>query len=145
LTDAQIIPDLHAPIVPGVSSAGILIGTTVEALVASTHPAGASGEHHGFHRFPSIKVWSIEGTVRMVGVSEGYRGQVDGRIGIGSTLGDVEDWCACKVDRGKYNTLIATGMPGLSFITDISEGWNDDVQVGIDPTDRLTTIFVHQA
>jgi hypothetical protein len=78
----------------------------------------------------------------MVGVSEGYRGQVDGRIGIGSTLGDVEDWCACKVDRGKYKTLIATGMPGLSFITG---RWNDDVQVGIGPADRLTTIFVHQA
>ena len=139
--DAETIPDLDAPISPGVSSAGILIGTTVEALLASTHPLASSGERFGFHRFPSVKVWSTEGTVRMVGVSEGYRGLVDGRIGVGSSLQDVEDWCAGKVDRGKYNTLIATGRAGLSFIT---ERWNDDQQVGIDPTDRLTAIFVHR-
>ena len=135
------VPDMHAAIVPAVSCAGIFIGTEVRGLLASARPTQSSGQRFGFHQFPSVKVWSIDGTIVQVGLSEGYQGLIAGRIGVGSTLADVEDWCACQIRVGKFNTLIAPGTSGLSFITD---RYNDDRQIGISPLDRITSIFVHR-
>jgi hypothetical protein len=132
------IPDLDAPIMPGETSAGIMIGSKIEGMLAQ---AGLPPSEviYGFHKLQSAKVWSARGLVVQIGVYEGYRGLLGGKIGIGSTIAEVGDWCGCKVAEDVDDTLIATGRPGWSFETD---EWGGDHTIGTNRNARVTAIFV---
>jgi hypothetical protein len=136
----SVIPDLDAPIVPGVSCAGILVGTEMGALSSVPEPALRSDQIYRFHHFQSVRVLSVRGIVVQVGALEGYRGLLDGKIGIGSTIAEVEEWCACRVEEGEDDELVATGMSGWCFETD---EWKGNHTVAMNRESRITAIFVH--
>jgi hypothetical protein len=132
------IPDLDAPIKPGESSAGIMIGSKIEVLLAQVG-LPPSQVVSGFHKLQSASVWSARGLVVQIGIYEGYRGLIDGKIGIGSSVPEVEAWCGCKVVEDEEDDLIAIGRPGWSFET---EEWGGDHTVGTNRSARINAIFV---
>jgi hypothetical protein len=136
-----VIPDLDAPIVPGVSCAGISIGCEIKALLTVPEPVLRPVQKYEFHQFQSVKVWSVSGVIVQIGALEGYRGLLDGKIGIGTTIAEVEDWGACTVTEGEYDELIAAGKPGWSFET---EQWNGNHKIDMNRDSRITAIFVHR-
>ena len=76
--------DLDADIVPGVGAAGITIGQSVVAVLAlgmkddlTFGPVSAQADQHGM------------GVIDAIWVTQGYRGKVAGKIGIGSRIADV--------------------------------------------------------
>jgi hypothetical protein len=135
------IPDLRASIVPGFSSAGIEIGSRIEDLFSQSQPGGTERRsEYLVHDFVSVKVWSLNGLVIQIGVYQGYRGTLDHKIGIGSSIAEVEDWCRCQVVENDEDNLIAMGWPGLSFETN---QWVGNHTAERNRNASITGIFVH--
>lgn len=91
--------NIDAPIVPGVSAAGIQLGSPIEELLNAHTNSFGYGERskYSFHlrattryRSAMVDVWAIEGKVEQMMVHNGYRGQLMGKIGLGSTVADIE-------------------------------------------------------
>lgn len=135
------LPDLDAPILPGLSAAGVQIGESIERIPNLSEIITEMGGVYGFHKFNSVKVWSRSGIVVQMGVSEGYRGMVGNRIGIGSTIADVESWTGSEVAEGEDDELIAVGSAGWSF--EMTE-WNGTHKLGLNREARIVAIFVHR-
>lgn len=136
-----MIPDLSDPIVPGRSAAGILVGSPVDELLARSQPLQTERRsEYVLHEFPSVRVWSLGGVITQIGVFEGYRGTLEQKIGIGSSIAEVEDWCGCKVVEDEEDNLIAEGRPGWCFETTVWVG-NHRVENNRDAT--ITEIFVY--
>ena len=133
------IPDLDAAILPGASAAGIPIGEKIDKLQNLVPSIQAVDGTFGLYTFPSVKIWSREGIILQIGVSEGYRGLLDGKIGIGSTIAEVEEWSNCKVIEGQYDELVVAGKDGWSFET---TEWNGNHKVSMNRYARITSIFV---
>jgi len=136
------LPDIDAPIVPGKSAAGILIGTESKSLLSEAQPTATKQLQDGVirHEFgPVVRVWTRQGVVDQVGVSVGYKGLLDGKIGIGSTIAEIEDWCGCPVEEDEEDNLIAFGRPGWCFETD---AWVGDHTVSSNRNAVVNAIFV---
>lgn len=99
----------------------------------------ANRSEHGFHKVKEVKVWSRRGRIFQVGVSQGYRGLIDGAIGIGSTIGQIEGWCSCEVVEGKYESLVAYGTEGWSFF--VEEPFGGDRNMNRNA--RVTSIWIY--
>ena len=76
--------DLDADIIPGVGAAGITIGQSIAAVLAlglvagmKSGPVSAQADRYGM------------GIIDGIWVTQGYRGKVAGKIGIGSRIADV--------------------------------------------------------
>jgi len=82
-----VIPDLDAPLVPGVSAAGIIVGTQVNALWDQSPPLDlkAAFDLHCLP-FPVSAGLGLERSNRSGCVDSGYRGLLDSTLGIGSTI-----------------------------------------------------------
>ena len=65
--------DIHAPIVPGKSAAGLSIGDSVTELLLTVPTKSttklSSGEKHDLG---AIKVWAEDGVITQIGVYSGY-------------------------------------------------------------------------
>jgi hypothetical protein len=136
------IPDLDAPIIPGKSAAGIPVGTTVKDLMVRAVPTLMTELSSDIVRYefgPVVKVWVHHGVVDQVGVYVGYHGLLDGKIGIGSTIAEIEDWCGCQVEEYEEDNLIAPGRPGWCFDT---EYWVGDLTVSSNRNKAVNQIFV---
>lgn len=134
------IPNLIEPIVPGRSAAGISIGNKIRDLLEQARPLQTE-EHGGLliHDFGAAKVWSENGFVTQIGLYQGYKGLVDQKIGIGSTIGEIEDHFGCKVAEDQEDNLVVTGSRGWCFE---SEEWVSDTTVEGNRQAHVCAIFV---
>ena len=76
--------DLDADIIPGVGAAGITLGQSIASLLAlgmgddlKFGPVSAQADRYG------------RGVIDAIWVTQGYRGKVAGKIGVGSRIADV--------------------------------------------------------
>jgi hypothetical protein len=137
------VPDLNAAVLPGLSAAGIVVGSSINGLLSQAHPSKT--EHLSacvIYSFPSVKVWAVDGSVDQVGVYSGYRGLLEHAIGIGSTVAVVETWCQCEVEEDDNDNLIVPSKPGWCFET---EPWSRDHSIGANRNSHITAIFVYRA
>ena len=66
------------------------------------------------YRSEMVDLWATEDIVDQIGVHGGYRGQLLGRIGIGSTVGDLEQLVG-PVAEDDDDNFIVRGTVGLCF------------------------------
>jgi hypothetical protein len=136
------IPDLSAPIVPGRRAAGIEVGGEIADVLAQSQPSQTEKRaNYIVHEFGAVKIWSLDGVINQIGVYDGYHGMLDDRIGVGSTIAEVEAWCGCQVVEDDEDNLVASGRPGWSFET---EQWTHDHAVASNRGVRINAIFVFQ-
>lgn len=141
--------NIDAPIVPGESAAGIQLGSPIEEVLNEHTNSFSSGEvvRPSFptlmktrYRSAMVDVWAIGGKVAQIMVHDGYRGKLMGKIGLGSTIADIERHIGA-VEEDEDDTLVIRDFPGLFFEI---EGYFPDVQK--DPTFRqapIKEIYVH--
>jgi hypothetical protein len=131
--------DERAPIVPGQTAAGILIGGDVQLLLAQ-QPAVSIEERKRdtVYNFGSVRVWSSGRVIKQIAVSGGYSGSLFDHIRIGSTIADVEECLGCDVEEDEEENLVAPGSLGWSFET---EEW-DGHSLRENRNTRITEIFV---
>jgi hypothetical protein len=113
--------DLDAPIVPGVGAAGLTLGDDVAKLLALRTPASIAtlpGTGRTRRDFGPISVWEARGRIERIRVSEGYRGRLDGIIGIGTTIADVERHFGKPVEEDEEDNLVVQGLDGWCFETE---------------------------
>jgi len=136
----QSAPDLSAPIVPGKSAAGFVLGSRIEDF--SIRPNWIENRSQCLvHAFTSLKVWSENGLITQIGVYEGDLGTLDHHIRIGSTIAQVESWCRCQVVENDEDNLIAQGHTGWCFET---TEWIGNRSVEENRNASIVAIFVHQ-
>jgi len=123
--------------VPGVSAAGITLGQRLEDLPRpnkTTHLTNLD-----LLEFPSVTIWIKEGTVHQIGVRSGYKGSLDGVVGIGSTVAEVAGNLG-DVTEDEYDNLVVASRPGWCFET---TEWQNGHEVKYNFDARITDIFVH--
>jgi len=132
--------DLDAPIVPGQSAAGVLVGSAMSKLLS------AAGEHSTTklsgserHDFGVVKVWAKNGVIIQVAVYSGYRGTLQPGIRIGSTISEVEKSFGCSVQEDEEDNLVVPTSPGWSFETG---EWKGPQTVSNNRNARIVSIFV---
>lgn len=132
--------DLDAPIVPGKSAAGVVVGSVVSELLATEHAPSttklSSGEKHDFG---TVKVWAKDGMIVQVGLCSGYRGVLQASIGVGSTISDVEKAFGRSVQEDEEDNLVVPNSPGWCFET---EEWRNPQTVSNNRDARIISIFV---
>lgn len=116
--------DLDAPILPGNGAAGIWLDIRVETVLAE-HPGTFKSEKIANtsvrnslgmtkHRSPAVDLWEENGQVIQIMVHDGYRGKLDNRVGIASTIADIQRiYGYCQ--ENEEDNLIINGVPGLCF------------------------------
>lgn len=101
---------LDAPIVPGVGAAGLTLGDDVAQLLAlRTTPFSAAtlpGTGRTRHDFGPISIWEARGRVEQIRLSDGYVGVLDGIIGIGTTIAEVECHFGRPVEEDEDDNLV---------------------------------------
>lgn len=110
--------NLTDPIVPGISAAGIAIHDAIQPILASNTPANV--DRFGTtekYIFEGVSLWVRDGRVTQIGVAAPYSGKILDKIGIGSTLGDVENALG-RVSEDEQDSLVVQGSSGWSFDTE---------------------------
>jgi hypothetical protein len=135
--------DLDAPIVPGLSAAGIRVGTLLEQVLATAAPDEVV-DLDGCIRytFGPVSIWAKGGRVDQIGVFAGYRGRLEGSVAIGSTIADVEGVFAAAVIEDDEDNLVVAGVPGWCFET---ETWTARGGPELNAQARVNAIFVFAA
>ena len=132
--------DLDAPIIPGKSAAGIVVGSAVSELLSTvgTHSTTklSGGDRHDLGL---VKVWTKDGVIIQVGVYSGYRGMMHPGIGVGSTISEVEESFGCSVEEDQEDNLVVPTSPGWCFET---EEWKAPQTVSDNRNARIVSIFV---
>jgi hypothetical protein len=115
--------NIEAPIVPGISAAGIQLGSPIEDLLNEHKNSLDSGEVVNLspsfplnirYRSAMVDVWAIEGRVEQIMVHNGYRGKLMGKIGLASTFADIERHIG-SWDEDEEDNLVIGGIPGVFF------------------------------
>ena len=110
--------DLTAPILPGIGAAGLRLGEALDRSVAAGAFAVERIARDGVrYSFESVRVSTRYGLTTEIDVAAGYRGTLDGRIGIGSTVGEV---------NARYGTP-AAGEHGSGTRLSRTPGWSFEV------------------
>lgn len=138
--------DVDAAIEPGRALGGIVLGCSVDDLLALATPERVielPGENDGeegvtIHSFGAIRTWSVAGRVEQVGAFEGYRGHTAAGIGIGSTLSDVAAAYGALAPLGAENMATLPGLPGVGLET---TDWAQADEP--DPAACIVQLFVH--
>ena len=132
--------DVDAPIVPGKSAAGVLIGSAVRELLATVDAQSTTKlPEVEEYDFGTVKVWTRDGVIDQVGVYSGYRGVLQPGIRLGSTIADVEESFGCSVQEDEEDNLVVPNSPGWCFET---EGWKRPQTVRDNRYARIMAIFV---
>src|SRR4051794_19986328 len=108
--------DAKAPIVPGVGAAGLMLGANMERT--ATECGGFAGPEeivnkwvpgpsHVRYRSHVVDLWGFEGRITQIGVHGSYEGQLLGRVGIGSTVGDAQQLIGRVVEDEEDNLIFA--------------------------------------
>lgn len=141
--------NIEAPIDPGESAAGIQLGSPIEEVLKEDKHSFDSGEREK-PWFPTlvktrycsamVDVWAGNGRVTQIMVHDSYRGKLMGKIGLGSTIADIERDIGA-VEEDEDDSLVIRDFPGLFFEI---EGYFPDLQK--DPAYRyapIKEIYVH--
>ena len=132
--------DIHAPIVPGKSAAGVFVGTAMSDLLSTVGAHAitklSSGERHDLG---VVKVWAKDGVIIQVGVCSGYRGMLQPGIRVGSTISEVEESFGCSVQEDEEDNLVVPTSPGWCFET---EEWKSPQTVSSNRNARIASISV---
>jgi len=135
--------NIEAPIVPGRSAAGIQLGSPIEEVLNEHKNSFDSGEvvKPTFpvrvttrYRSAMVDVGVIKGKVEQIMVHDGYRGKLMGKIGLGSTIADIERYIGA-VEEDEEDNLVIRDFPGL-FVE--IEGYFPDLRK--DPAFRFAPI-----
>ncbi len=135
--------NIEAPIVPGRSAAGIQLGSPIEEVLNEHKNSFDSGEvvKPTFpvrvttrYRSAMVDVGVIKGKVEQIMVHDGYRGKLMGKIGLGSTIADIERYIGA-VEEDEEDNLVIRDFPGLVFEI---EGYFPDLRK--DPAFRFAPI-----
>ena len=141
--------NIDAPIVPGEGAAGIQLGFPIEEILNAHKNSFSSGEvvRPSFptllitrYRSSMVDLWVKDGIVYQIMVHDGYRGKLMGKIGLGSTIADVEMHIGA-VEEDDEDNLVIRDLPGVGFEI---EGYFPDLQK--DPAFRhapIKEIYVH--
>ncbi|MFN3652066.1 MAG: hypothetical protein ACK47B_21020 [Armatimonadota bacterium] len=134
--------DLDAPIVPGLCAAGISLGESAETILA-WRPNRESILPDGCTRleFGPVHVWLKDQAVMQIGVYRGYTGRLAERIGIASTIAEVESLLGPVIEDEEDNLVVAA-VPGWCFET---EEWVRQGGPRKNTVSRIVGIFVFQA
>ncbi|HLQ28238.1 MAG TPA: hypothetical protein VK140_03260 [Ktedonobacteraceae bacterium] len=143
--------NIEASIVPGESAAGIQLGSRIEEILKEqethflseeiVHPLLPSPTTLRRYRSAMVDLWVREGIVDQIMVHDGYRGKLMDKIGLGSTIADIE----MQIDaweEDEEDNLVIRDLPGVGFEI---EGYFPDLK---DPAFRhapIKDIYVFQA
>jgi hypothetical protein len=126
--------DLDAPIVPGQSAAGLIIGSDVTPVLGGAQADNVENlAGITVYDFGPVRVWCSGMTIDQVGVRAGYRGYLNGSIRIGDSVSDVERLFCRQVQEDDEDNLVVPEFPGWCFETEI---WAKDQQLGSNRTAR---------
>jgi hypothetical protein len=116
--------DLYAPIVPGRSAAGISLELLGEVVLTQApnffqvelieNPYFPLSEWGTAYRSREVDLFIDKGVVAQVLVKAGYQGKIDGQIGIGMTIGELEA-CGYFVFENEEDGLGIWSLPGMGF------------------------------
>ncbi len=135
-----MVIDLRAPIIPAKTAAGLRLGDSVFALLEEEFPleSGPRGETT-FYDFGSVKVWSLDGSIHQIGVTNGYTGSLSNGVRLGMSIAEVEEAFAASVEEDDEDNLTVVGHPGWCFETEV---WKGDHTVAENRHARITKMFV---
>lgn len=134
--------NIEAAIVPGESAAGIQLGCSIEEVLKKDKNSFSSGEVVNLspsfplnirYRSAMVDVWAVEGKVEQIMVHDGYRGKLMGKIGLRSTIADIERYIGTW-EEDEEDNLVIQDFPGLFFEV---EGYFPDLK---DPAFRHAPI-----
>ncbi|MEO8034539.1 MAG: hypothetical protein ABI837_08900, partial [Acidobacteriota bacterium] len=120
------------------SAAGIAIHDAIQPILANQTPANV--DRFGTtekYIFEGVALWVRDGRVTQIGVAAPYSGRILDKIGIGSTIGDVENALG-RVSEDAEDSLVVQGSGGWSFDTEPWKRRNPRDNRGA----RITEIFV---
>ena len=110
--------NIEAPIVPGESAAGILLGSPIEEILKEQEPHFISKEVvNPFitrYRSTMVDLWVREEMVDQIMVHDGYRGKLLDSIGLESTLADIERQIGTW-EEDEEDNLVIGDLPGVGF------------------------------
>jgi hypothetical protein len=123
--------------VPGQSAARLSIGDDI----GNIHLSGGVSEASVKFELGAVTIWTTDNLIEQIRVGSGYEGLLLGKVGIGSTLFEVEKEFRSSVQEDEGDNLVVLGVPGLCFET---ETWNGhEVKDNLDS--RITHIFVFRS
>jgi len=131
--------NLTDPIIPGISAAGVNIEDSIKLVLMTSSAASVDNvKETEKYSFDGVTLWVRNGRVKQIGVASPYSGKLMEKIGIGSTLREVESALG-KIVPDKDDSLIVSGSTGWCFET---ERWRNGPNVRQNPHAKLTEIFV---
>ena len=115
--------NIEASIVPGESAAGIQLGSLIEEILKEQEPYFISEEVVNpvallpiTTRYHSamVDLWVKDGSIYQIMVHNGYRGKLMNKIGLGSTIADIEMHIGV-VEEDEEDNLVIRDIPGVGF------------------------------
>jgi hypothetical protein len=130
--------NLTDPIIPGISAAGVAIHDVIQPILSSNKPLAEDRfGNTDKYTFEGVTLWARDGRITQIGVAAPYSGKLNEKIGIGSTIGDVENALG-KVSEDAEDSLVVRGSGGWSFDTEPWKRRNPRDNRGA----KVTEIFV---
>ena len=131
--------DLSAPIIPGKSAAGIELGQAIDEVIKFNQPNEIT--IHGDstkYNFNQVVFWANNGRVFQIGVKLGYQGSIQGKVGVGTTIHDVQLTFGEVSEDGEDNFIVSNFL-GWCFETEV---WQNGQEISKNLNSRITEIFV---
>jgi hypothetical protein len=129
---------LNDEIVPGISAAGIALGSNIETVLRKVEPKSIT-ELNGCIRydFGEICLWESGGVIDQIGLVLGYTGKLSKKIGVGSTLKELENEFG-EISEDEDDNLIVEGLLGVCFESDAFKNMG-----GVDKSDSSKIIGIY--
>lgn len=144
--------DSSAPVVPGQRAAGVVLGSPMADVLGAVpeitfrmepvHDAAGQRTRQRVYRSVMVDLWEGDGRVVQVRVHGPYAGRCLGRIGIGSTLAEVEAELGPVVENADGDYMIAD-VPGLLIQADQADA-GADIETDAQHAARIAALVVHE-
>jgi hypothetical protein len=122
-------------IVPGIGAAGIRLGASLASVVGNV---ATEQPNRLKYELGAVTLWARQGRIDQIGVCDGYRGKIEGRIGVGSTLAELHSAFGSITEDDEDN-LVVESLPGCCFET---EEWLHGSSPELNGVSKITWIFV---
>jgi hypothetical protein len=136
--------DLSAPIVPGKSLGGILLGAPADSLIPHLDILDEEtiGKGHIRYEIDSMDIWVKDSVVVQLSAMDDYTGTIDGKVSIGSTIHKTVNTVG-PLTENEDGHIIATKSEGVKFSTDNwIEASDSKLNLAVNIIQTLTEIFV---
>lgn len=109
---------LNDEIVPGVGAAGITLGSNIAPVLKGVDPKSISHlPSCTRYDFGEVCLWESRGVIDQIGIVHGYTGKISEKIGVGSTLKELESELG-EISEDEDDNLIVEGLLGVCFESD---------------------------